>query len=183
MNGDTISAILNRVDSVLAEIQPQAVILFWDSDCSDIDEEHLNPKEKQALRETYRSNLLAVSSKILAQGSLLAIAGPELLGEGPKMLDSYWYQHRHGTYLSKTAMLNDYRVINEEVALQLKSVPYIDIRKAFLDAIPEWSYNSGCVTLDGEHPNNFGAIIEANLFSYIINQWLRLSRPTMCNNT
>ena len=78
-------------------------------------------------------------------------------------------------------MLNDYRVINEDVALQLKGVPYIDIRKAFLDALPaNWLYNSGCITADGEHPNNFGAIIEANLFSYIINQWLRSSPSTTC---
>ena len=172
---------MDRVDSVLAETKPQAVILYWDSDCSDIDEYHLHPSEKKALREKYRANLLKVGLKILAQGSLLAIAGPGLLGEGPRNLDSYFYKQGQSNYYNKLGMLNDYRVINEDVALQLKGVPYIDIRKAFLDALPaNWLYNSGCITADGEHPNNFGAIIEANLFSYIINQWLRSSPSTTC---
>ena len=49
----------------------------------------------------------------------LAIAGPELLGEGPIFLQKRFY--------NKIGMLNDYRVITKDVSQQY-NVPYIDLR-------------------------------------------------------
>ena len=68
-------------------------------------------------------------------------------------------------------MLEAYKKINQDVA-QLFSSPYIDMRQAFLNAITYWPYYSGMVTADGEHPNNYGSQIIANLFSKQINLWL-----------
>ena len=178
VNGDTIGRILDRTDGMLATVRPQAVILFWDSDVSDINERILHPDQITALRENYKSALRTVCSKILATGSLLVIVGPELLGEGPVILNDK--SAFIDVYASKEEMLNDYREMNEEIAQEF-NVPYIDIRKAFLDvlATTTWPYNNGCITQDGEHPNENGAVVEANLFSAMINVWLR-SSPNTC---
>ena len=40
----------------------------------------------------------------------------------------------------KTDMLNSYREINKEIAAQY-DLPYIDMRQAFLDAIPSYRLN------------------------------------------
>ena len=176
VNGDTIGKILDRTDGMLANVRPQAVILFWDSDISDINESILHPDQKTALRENYKSALRSVGNKILATGSLLVIVGPGLLGEGPIILNDN--SAFIDVYASKNEMLNDYREMNEEIAREL-NVPYLDIRKAFLDvlATTSWKFNNGCITQDGEHPNENGAVVEANLFSAMINNWLRSSPP------
>lgn len=148
------------------------MILFWDSDVCDISETKLSTSQIKELRDIYRNNLVATCNKILESGAKVAIAGPEMCGEGPVILNdaSYYVE----LYESKLEMLEAYRDINKEVAEDLE-VPYIDVRSAFIDAIGDWEYNNGCLTSDGEHPNNNGAIVEANLFSYVINEWLRSS--------
>lgn len=45
----------------------------------------------------------------------------------------------------KTEMLNAYREINKEVAEQY-NCPYIDVRQAFLDAIPSYRLNYKVLT-------------------------------------
>ena len=56
-------------------------------------------------------------------------------------------------------MLDAYRVLTKAVAANV-SVPYIDMRAAFLADIPAWwLLPSGWVTVDGEHPN--GASVAA----------------------
>jgi hypothetical protein len=56
--------ILDRVDNVLNESHPQFVILFWDSDCSDVDEYILDATQINELRESYRKNLIEVCTRI-----------------------------------------------------------------------------------------------------------------------
>lgn len=51
-NGATIKQILERLPDVLAT-QPEAVILFWDSDVSDIDESKMNPDELKVIITRY----------------------------------------------------------------------------------------------------------------------------------
>ena len=93
----------------------------------------------------------------------MAVAGPELLGEGP--IGST-------TYFSKRDMLDAYRNMTRQVAAD-HDVPYIDMRQAFLDAIPKWwVFGAGWITDDGEHPNDQGSAIEASLFAKMINQWV-----------
>jgi hypothetical protein len=129
-NGQEIKDIYARTAAVLAQYAPVwAVILFWDSDCSNIDESTLTPQQVAQLRANYSANLLATERLILAATPRLAVAGPELLGEGPLGLP--------GRFANKTQMLDDYRVLTRAAADEV-GVPYIDMRKAFMDDIPAW---------------------------------------------
>ena len=71
-------------------------------------------------------------------------------------------------------MLNRYTKINKEIAGNF-NIPYIDMRQAFLDAIPSNYYGySGCLTIDGEHENENGAVIVSKMFTSQILSWLNL---------
>lgn len=163
-NGEEIASIEARTAAVLAQYQPWAVILFWDSDCSNVNESALTPAEVVALRANYTSNLVSTIKTVLTYGAKMAVAGPELLGEGPVGLPS--------RFANKTQMLDDYRDMTRSAALSL-GVPYIDMRQAFLNALPAWWFPYCCrVTKDGEHPNDLGTDIEATAFSQVVNIWL-----------
>ena len=96
---------MKRTDSVLAITQPKAVVLFWDSDCSNYDESIMSPSERDVWRAAYRANLVTVCNKILAAGSLLAIMGPELLGEGQLWHDyDGFFSYEPTDYLLKIPM-------------------------------------------------------------------------------
>jgi hypothetical protein len=100
-NGEEIASIEARTAAVLAANAPVwAVILFWDSDCSNVDESKLSPQEVAQLRANYSANLIATERMILAITPRLAVAGPELLGEGPLGLPA--------RFANKTQMLEDY---------------------------------------------------------------------------
>jgi len=165
-NGEEIHNIYERTAAVLAANAPVwAVILFWDSDCSNVDESLLTPAQVAQLRANYSATLLATERLVLAATPRLAVAGPELLGEGPLFLPA--------RFANKTAMLDDYRVLTRDAAAAV-GVPYIDMRAAFLAEIPPWwLIYAGWCTIDGEHPNDRGTQIEAELFATTINGWLR----------
>jgi len=122
VNSDTISKIRDRTTEMLLRYQPDGVILFWDSDCSDYDESTMSEDEIKQLRTTYSEKLVLVSKEILNSGSLLSISGPEVLGEGKNEV--------------KTSMLNDYRDMNRNISSTLR-INYIDMRQAFLDDCPD----------------------------------------------
>ena len=72
-------------------------------------------------------------------------------------------------------MLNDYASMNQEIAAEY-DIPFIDVRKAFTDAIPfHQLYYKGCVTYDGEHLNARGMKIVAKLIVSTLSQWLTKS--------
>ena len=65
-------------------------------------------------------------------------------------------------------MISSYVEMNQMVCAN-HSIPYINMHHSFLAALPSNYYGfSGCITLDGEHPNNNGAIIVAKMFSEYI---------------
>jgi len=175
VGGSKIDDILKRVDSVLTECKPQYVILFWDSDCSDINESVMTSEQITELRNKYKDNVLEVCSRILKFGAGLAVAGPELLGEGQIMIGipPRFYNKVCKIisvslplpsllslpllpsftiiitdYYHKTGMLEAYKKMNQEVASSI-SAPYIDVREAFLDATKYWPLGLGLVTRDG----------------------------------
>jgi len=75
--------------------------------------------------------------------------------------------------MDKVGMLNDYRNMTREVT-ESNKLKYMDMRQAFLDRIPAgYSQCSGTVTVDGEHPNDAGAQVEATLFAETLNEWLQ----------
>lgn len=68
-------------------------------------------------------------------------------------------------------MLDKYVTINKQIGND-HSVPYIDMRQAFLDEIPVNYYgHKGCLTSDGEHPNENGVKIMAKKFSEALLMW------------
>ena len=167
-NGNEIADILARTPQALATYTPWATILFWDSDCSNIDESTMTPAQVAQLRQNYTDNVMRVISLVVASKSKLAVAGPELLGEGPLFLPP--------RFANKTGMLDAYRVLTRNATEQFAHVPYIDMRFAFMAVLPLGWNAAGpycCyVTIDGEHPNPTGTAIEAQLFAEQINAWL-----------
>ena len=82
VGGDTIEDILRRTRSTLGlyNVQPQDfVLLFWDSDCSDIDEYSMSPEEKAELRAAYMLHVQQTIDIIREFTMYVSIAGPELL--------------------------------------------------------------------------------------------------------
>lgn len=165
VGSDTIARIYKRLDDVLNKYSDiAAVILFWDTDCSDTDESQMTLDEVISLRETYYQTVLSTCTRILSTGASLAIAGPEVLGEGlGYFTPAYWH--------SKTQMLNDYRDINRNIS-SLLAIPYLDIRESFLNDAVNFPFFCLYDTADGEHPNNRGSLIEASAFAAQINSWI-----------
>ena len=161
-DGSVIKNIKNSLNQMLIS-KPDAVLLFWDSDCSDVDESSMSYPEVMELRANYTRNLEEVIEHVLTAKVFLAIAGPGVLGEASLGKPSRFW--------GKTNMLNDYREINRVVAGKY-DIPYIDVREAFLRAIPssQWWY-CGFVTVDGEHLNERGTTIVSLLFAETIKNW------------
>ena len=85
-----------------------AVVLFWDSDVSDVDENSMTDGEIVQLRANYTAALQEVTQSVLCSGAYFILAGPEILGEGNLFLPiRFW---------NKDQMLDDYRTINQNVA-------------------------------------------------------------------
>ena len=166
VSSQKIAAISARTPAVLAVNAPWAVLLFWDSDVSDVDEAALSAATVTELRANYSTALNCTLAAIVASGALVAVAGPGILGEGPLGLPTRWQ--------NKATMLDAYRGLTRGAA-EAAAVPYFDMRAAFLQAIPRlWPLSSGAVTVDGEHPNAAGTDIEARLFAAQIDAWLQL---------
>ena len=170
MDSQTIAMIRPRVSPALQQYNPHAVILYWDSDISNIDESSMSNAAIASLRKNYTDNVFYVINEVLTFKTLsgvtpvMALAGPGLLGEAGVGLPSEFY--------NKTTMLEAYKAINVNATRHF-GIPYIDMRSALLAARPpEWVLYRGWVTQDGEHPNRRGALIEAQLFAKEINIWL-----------
>lgn len=129
------------------------VILFWDSDVSDIDESGLTESEVYALRSTYETNVRYVVENLLDAGAYVALAGPGVLKR------NLGFEH-------KSQMLNAYRDINIAVCLSY-GIEYIDVRSALWKSIDR----GVDPTRDGEHLNDLGVTIVAKLFAEAIHQW------------
>ena len=70
-------------------------------------------------------------------------------------------------------MLDDYCQIDRTIAAN-HHVPYLDIRGSLQRAIPWWRlWYAGYVTKDGEHTNERGTLILAEIFSKQLLQWFQ----------
>ena len=129
---------------------------------SDVNEHAMTKSEIVELRANYVKTLNEVSKSVLDSGAFYAIAGPEILGEGSLFLPRRFW--------NKIPMLDDYRTMNKAVAAAFN----IDIRQAFLDAIPSiWLLHAGYVTVDGEHENERGTQIVADKLAAALLPWLQ----------
>jgi hypothetical protein len=161
-NGAKIHDIREKLVGALYR-KPDAFILLWDSDCSDVDESKLDPSEIELLQENYALNLIEVLKDINYSSKFLAVAGPGLLGEAILFKPiRFW---------GKNEMLDRYKSITKGI-VEFYDVQYIDIRSMFLKAIPYYHmYYSGYVTIDGEHENDLGTLLIAEKFADVIEKW------------
>jgi lysophospholipase L1-like esterase len=87
-----------------------------------------------------------------------------LIGEGPVGI--------HDNFVGKETMLDDYREMNKKIASS-NNIEYMDVRQAFLNEIPEGNQpNEGIVTVDGEHPNEYGTDVMVKIFTPVLKAWL-----------
>ena len=163
-NGNTISNVRENQLDICLKDNPDIILLFWDSDCSDIDEHIMDLEQVNTTRKAYIKDLEYVVSEIIKRGIYFTFGGPAILGEGLIGKPSrFWF---------KDSMLDDYRLMNQKVAIKF-GVDYMDIRQAFLDAIPYyWPFAKGYLTVDGEHENNVGSGIVAKHFADAILKYL-----------
>lgn len=164
---DTIQKIRDRLSPLLSNIwsmtmgqkknnnkySPVMVILFWDSDNSDVDESILTEAQVYALRSTYETNVRYVVENLLDAGAYVTLAGPGVLKR------TLGFEHKY-------QMLNAYRDINIAVCLSY-GIEYIDVRSALLRVIEK----GVDPTRDGEHLNDVGVTIVAKLFAEAIHLW------------
>ena len=171
-NGAIISDIMKDPLNVCAlPLKPHAVILFWDSDCSNIQEHSMSDNDIDKLHAQYAENVAGVVNSILSTGAFVALTGTGVLGEGKKLFAPYWQSR----FQYKEDMLDTYNQMNELVASDYH-IPFINMRQAFLDASPFYQLcYSKCVTFDGEHVNARGTDIVAKLFSATLSEWLSSS--------
>lgn len=134
-NGATIFELRNNVgymtDCVLSQTNT-AVILFWDSDCSNVDESTMTNIEVQELRKYYIGNVSLVIETIQDTGALLALAGPGLLGETGQGLGPSKYK-----FVNNQIMLDAYTLMNQKVSMSY-NIPYINVRFPFQNMIPAY---------------------------------------------
>jgi hypothetical protein len=175
-NGAKIHDVLNNLPSVVAT-NPDAYMLYWDSDNSDISEAGMTADQVKELRGTYVANLQKVIDMIKSQGKYLVVSGPEVLGEGPLgMPQRFW---------GKVDMLNEYRDMVAATCKQ-NNIDYIDMRSIFLQAPWYGKIISCCYyTLDGEHENERGTALVASEFAKVINsKWIpTLPQPNSGSTT
>ena len=159
IGGNRILDLKRRVGNDVIDKQPEAVIMYWDSDVSDPSIDYLSSQDGI---EQYTNNLIDVITAFKNSVKYVAISGPNLLGELPEGENS------------RDKYLNMYRQINRDVALSY-NVTYIDIRQAFLDAdrLKGWDKSVGFLTTDGEHPSEAGSKIEEDLFYNQLELWYK----------
>jgi hypothetical protein len=154
------------MESAVTEHKPDAVIMLWGSD-GDVDEGKFTTAELQQLRKEYLSNLTIVVKRLTSVARYVAISGPIILGEGFQV-------GMPGTerFSNKVPMLDEYVDYNIQMATNYNA-SYINLRQAFLDYVPSCQlFYKWCVTIDGEHPNERGAVIIAYQFADMISKWM-----------
>jgi hypothetical protein len=161
-----------------------AVILFWDTDVSDTDWYQMSREDKVKHREKYVKSLTRVVKGVRSRdpAPLLAIAGPEVSGEGP-LFAPIKFNGVDYDYFRVYKMYEDYRIINRATCA-VHNLPYIDVRRAFLDATPWLRFGfKGCLTADGESESEEGSMIVAKLFAETILGWLNIDEIRSLNVT
>jgi lysophospholipase L1-like esterase len=162
VNGDRIADIRARLERDVLDLRPHAVILYWDSDVSDVDERTMTRDEVRRVRAAYEADLRVVIGRLVASGAHVVMSGPTLIGERPRRRNE------------KDGQLDAYRRINRRVASSMK-IEYIDTRQAFFARRPPGApldVDRGLLTEDGEHLNDLGAEVAQTLFVRAIDAWL-----------
>lgn len=134
---------------------PHAVVVYWDSDCSDVIE---TPSSVAQIRANYIENLQYILTELTANIPCVIVAGPSLYGELPR--GQNW----------KDTMFDEYVDLNRNITAQF-NIPYIDTRSAFFASLPSyWRKSTGYLTIDGEHHNSHGVLLVQGLFAKALDE-------------
>lgn len=176
--GDRIADLRSRLQSDCLDHNPDAAILYWDSDASDIPE----ADDTNATRLAYRQNLDFVLAKLTASmPGRVAMGGPSLIGEQPR---------GHNSRDRRYDEAGGYVDMNRRAAQQ-HGVSYLETRQAFFDALPsDYTPSSKCVnagttcmiwgffgfdccylTQDGEHHSLRGTRIIRGMFDEVLTKF------------
>jgi dipeptidyl aminopeptidase/acylaminoacyl peptidase len=162
VNGNRIADVRERLRRDVLDLHPAAVVLYWDSDVSDVDEGSMRPDEVRAVRAAYEGDTTMVAKALVESGAYVVMSGPTLIGERPRRRNQ------------KDTQLNAYRNMNRRIASSLK-ITYIDTRRAFFAQRPPGmspDVDRGLLTEDGEHLNARGVSIVQALFVQALDAWL-----------
>lgn len=81
-NGCKIADMRGRLgDLIDTDIKPDAVILYWDSDVSDVDESKMTSDLVDELRLKYTEDLSFILGELVTNITYVAVAGPGILGK------------------------------------------------------------------------------------------------------
>ena len=163
-DGSKIGSVYKRLKTGLAH-NASLVLLFWDTDSSDVDESLLDAAVVKELRSNYTRTLRLVINETLNYPGVkhMAIAGPGMFGTEGTLL-------RPLRFLNKQSCFDDYAEMNRAVAAEYPRVTYIDVRNRLKKEIPSyWLLYKWWLTVDGEHLNYRGSLIVGDMFS----AWLR----------
>ena len=132
-------------------LDPAAVVLYWDSDAADVEDQDETPARAAALRAAYERDLHAVLAALRARTSHVVVAGPTLLGERPP-----------GTN-DKDRVLDAYAAINHRLS-RAHDATWVDTRHTAFDWLHRRRGATGdtrLLTEDGEHLNDEGVRLVA----------------------
>jgi len=156
-NGDRIANLKRRVRKDVVDLRPSAVVLYWDSDASDVDEAGLRPVQLAAVRDAYERDLAEVLEALEQAGAYVIVTGPTLIGEKPRGQNP------------KDAQLDAYASLNRSVAMRLGAL-YLDTRRLFFEHDAREA--AAPLTEDGEHLSAHGARLVAREVSRALRRWL-----------
>jgi lysophospholipase L1-like esterase len=168
VNGNRIADIRDRLQSDVLDRHPSAVVLYWDSDVSDVDEAAMSAAEVQATRAAYTRALDEVLGRLASSQAHVIVSGPTLLGERP-----------HGRN-PKDEQADAYRRINRRAAVRFGAT-YVNTRRTFQEGRPpavDPTVDRGFLTEDGEHLNERGARVAADMFVRSLEAWLHTRGTT-----
>jgi hypothetical protein len=138
-------------------------LLYWDTDSI-----KTYANQTKAIEE-YNQSLTKVLEISTSKIKHVILGGPTLYGEKPRGNNS------------NDAMLDYYSDINREICATY-GVLYIESRDIFFENLPPgWDQHQGYLTLDGEHYNRRGVLLEANMFTQVLRQVMLLDildKPT-----
>jgi lysophospholipase L1-like esterase len=163
VNGDCIADIRARLDDEVLALDPAVVVLYWDSDATDVEDAGAAPARTAALRGAYERDLDAVLGALRARTSHVVVAGPTLLGERPRGRNE------------KDRVLDAYAAINHRLAHEHQAT-WVDTRHAAFEWLRrhgEGKTGSRRLTEDGEHLNDAGARLVASELAAGLDRSLR----------
>jgi len=157
-NGDRIGDLKKRLRKDVLDLRPSAVVLYWDSDASDVDEAGFGPAQLAAVRDAYQRDLAEVLEALERAGAYVIVTGPTLIGERPRGQNP------------KDAQLDAYASLNRSVAMRF-GARYLDTRRLFFERDALGAGDP--LTEDGEHLSANGVRLVAREVSRALHRWLR----------